>query len=160
MEENNKKQNKEMLSLMRLKVILVIVMVIAVACIVIGWANWPVELFKPTLITEKLGEFEAFPKDPNLLSAGVVVYGLAVARDSYEGGSYIWIENTNDFPVKICVDLPSHVHPMKRFLFTLQPGKVKKLSRVFEDTFFHIYDDREDSKGQPIGFIVPEKPEE
>jgi len=94
----------------------------------------------------KSEEFEQFPKDSNSVSAGVVVY-----RYGEKGG---WIENSNDFPVQI------HRNDMfigmnhVEWIFTFQPGQVRKLYYIPYHIYFHIYD----MEGKQIGFIVPRKP--
>ena len=104
---------------------------------------------KNNLPHDKTAEFEQAPKEPNWASAGVVVYG-------YECPG--WIENTNDFPVRIQMTRTKQMHgnDATMWILTFQPAQVKKTNgNISEKCIFHIYD----MEGKHIGLIVPEKPE-
>lgn len=100
---------------------------------------------KQDLLTANTVEFEQAQKDPNWTSAGVVVYSSG------------WIENTNEFPVKVHFVNTRHNYDVTVGILTLQPRQVFKGNFYRQDiynTYCHIYD----IKGKPIGFIQPEKP--
>ena len=105
--------------------------------------------------SKNLQGFNNFSKELSFSCEGVVVYG-------YE--SQGWIENKNDFPVKIQMDVfggrgigsnPDHTVWARVF----EPGEKMKITKIISDsTFFYVYDYREGNKGHPIGFIAPKKP--
>ncbi|MDP3026642.1 MAG: hypothetical protein Q8N63_02960 [Nanoarchaeota archaeon] len=92
---------------------------------------------------DKSLEFDSFQKEPNFSSAGVFVY--------YHN-SKGWVQNTNNFPVRIdgTTIIPTGEH--SKWLLTFEPGQIK-LVYIKERDRFYIYE----LSGKPIGTIFVEK---
>jgi predicted component of type VI protein secretion system len=103
-------------------------------------------------VSERSEEFLSFPKEQNFSSANVSVYCDSNSLNC-------WVESKSDSPLQIqMVYLKKGESNCDQtaWIFTFQPGQIKKAGFYWDCAFFNIYD----LEGKQKGFIYLKRAKE